>query len=232
MPPKKEWCASCPPECLLHNLCEGALQAQDFRHASYPAQRVLFQEDDFCHKRIFLLCTGLVSRWWGQGSPDKHCLEILGPGDFLGAESWQDGLWLCRAGTLTDTSGWWGTEAQWLALLHQAGVLERFWQRQNQRLRDLYQWQVVLARGTVRARVAWQLLHLAKRFGRTEEDGKIFVPLRLTQEQQAELVGATRPMVWRALQYFHQQGWLVCGPQGFWIKSKEALMDVSHEGSY
>jgi hypothetical protein len=53
----------------------------------------------------------------------------------------------------------------------------------------------------------------------------------LTHEQQAMLVGATRPMVWKALQHFQQQGWLVCALSGFWIKNKKALISVSYEGS-
>jgi|GEM_PF-1382305 len=223
---------SCPPECLLHDL-DGLdeAQAQGFRRACYPAHRVLFEQDDPCHKRIFLLCTGLIGRWWGQGELEKHCLEILGPGDWLGSECWQDDAWICRAYSLTDTSGWWVSEAQWLALLRHPGVLERFWRRQNQRLQDLHCWQVLLARGSVRARVAWQLLHLAERFGQASQTGEIFVAVHLTHEQQAMLVGATRPMVWKALQHFQQQGWLVCALSGFWIKNKEALISVSYEGS-
>lgn len=100
---------------------------------------------------------------------------------------------MCRACSLADTLGWWISEAQWLALLCHPTVSERFWQRQSQRLRDLYQWQVMLARGSVRARVAWQLLHLAERFGQAGQNGEIFVPVHLPQEQQALLVGATRP---------------------------------------
>lgn len=96
---------SCPPECLLHNLGEDGLQAQGFRRAWYPARRMLFDQNDLCHKRIFLLCTGLIGRSWGQGRLDKHSLELLGSGDWLGAECWQDDIWICRAYTLSGVGG-------------------------------------------------------------------------------------------------------------------------------
>ncbi len=64
MPPHDCW-PSCPPECLLHDL--DGLPAQGFRRAYYPAQRVLFEQNDLCHGRVFLLCTGLISRVLSRG---------------------------------------------------------------------------------------------------------------------------------------------------------------------
>ncbi len=228
---------SCPPECLLHDLdgLDGA-QAQGFRRAYYPAQRVLFEQNDLCHGRVFLLCTGLIGRWWGQGKSDKCCLEVLGPGDWLGPECWSDELWICEGRALTEVSGWWVREAQWFELVHRWEIHERFLQRQRERLRHLHEWQVVLAYGSVRGRVAWWLLRLGEWVGVDEtrtnpqDKGKgIFVPLHLTQEQQAELVGASRPVVSQVLKRFQERGWLVCGREGYWIRDRDALAEQSRE---
>ena len=59
----------------------------------------------------------------------------------------------------------------------------------------------------VPGRVAKALLDLADRFGRPTADG-ILVPHELTQEELAQLVGASRETVNKALAEFVQRGWL------------------------
>jgi CRP/FNR family transcriptional regulator, cyclic AMP receptor protein len=59
----------------------------------------------------------------------------------------------------------------------------------------------------VPGRVAKQLLLLAQRFG-TQEDGALRVTHDLTLEEIAELVGASRESVNKALADFAQRGWI------------------------
>ncbi|MCL6641713.1 MAG: helix-turn-helix domain-containing protein [Candidatus Bipolaricaulota bacterium] len=102
---------------------------------------------------------------------------------------------------------------------------------ERQRSRRLHEWHLVLARGSVRARLAWQLIDLAQRFGEREErTQEVFVPICLTQEQQAQLIGATRARLWEALREFERKRWLVCGPEGFWVRDEGALRRQSFEG--
>ena len=56
-------------------------------------------------------------------------------------------------------------------------------------------------------RVAKQLLRLAQCFG-TQENGALRVTHDLTQEELAQLVGASRETVNKALADFAQRGWL------------------------
>ena len=56
-------------------------------------------------------------------------------------------------------------------------------------------------------RVAKQLLALAQRFG-TQEDGAVRVTHDLTQEEIAQLVGASREAVNKALPDFAHRGWI------------------------
>ena len=56
-------------------------------------------------------------------------------------------------------------------------------------------------------RVAKQLLQLAQRFG-TQEGDALRVTHDLTQEEIAQLVGASRETVNKALADFSQRGWI------------------------
>lgn len=221
-------CAVCSPECLLYGLRAAEFPAPAFQHVRYATHETLFHRDDPCSRRIFLICSGIVGCFWGERRPEKRCLEIRGPHDWVGAECWGHKVWTCEARTLKDVSGWWIEQDEWLKLIRRWEVHDRYWKREIEHLRRLHEWQVVLAHGSVRARVAWQLLQLAERFGRAGSEG-IFVPLYLTQEQQAELAGATRPRVSMAIEHFQGQGWLSCERTGFWIKDREALAKQSRE---
>ena len=59
----------------------------------------------------------------------------------------------------------------------------------------------------VPGRVAKALLDLADRFGSTTEDG-VHVPHDLTQEELAQLVGASRETVNKSLAEFVSRGWI------------------------
>jgi CRP/FNR family transcriptional regulator, cyclic AMP receptor protein len=56
--------------------------------------------------------------------------------------------------------------------------------------------------------VAKALLDLAARFGKAEADGAIQVTHDLTQEELAQLVGASRETVNKALADFQNRGWI------------------------
>ena len=59
----------------------------------------------------------------------------------------------------------------------------------------------------VPGRVAKQLLQLSQRFG-TQENGQLRVTHDLTQEELAQLVGASRETVNKALADFAHRGWV------------------------
>jgi CRP/FNR family cyclic AMP-dependent transcriptional regulator len=79
-------------------------------------------------------------------------------------------------------------------------VLARRLRRTNNNLADLIFTDVP-------GRVAKQLLALAQRFG-TQEDGTLRVTHDLTQEEIAQLVGASRETVNKALAEFAHRGWI------------------------
>ena len=74
----------------------------------------------------------------------------------------------------------------------------------------------------VPGRVAKALLDLASRFGRTADDG-VHVHHDLTQEELAQLVGASRETVNKALADFASRGWLRLEPRSVVILDVERL---------
>jgi hypothetical protein len=87
-----------------------------------------------------------------------------------------------------------------------------------------------LGAGSVAGAAGLAPVDLAQRFGERDEQTKeIFVPIALTQEQQAQLIGATRARLWEARREFEHKRWLICGPEGFWVRNEEALRRQSLE---
>jgi|SRR6187200_3737461 len=77
------------------------------------------------------------------------------------------------------------------------------------------------------ARVAKQLLGLAQRFG-IRENGAMRVTHDLTQEELAQLVGATRETVNKALSDFSSRGWTRVDGKSVLISDSERLARRAH----
>jgi CRP-like cAMP-binding protein len=82
----------------------------------------------------------------------------------------------------------------------------------------------------VPGRVAKQLLQLAQRFG-TQEDGALRVTHDLTQAEIAQLVGASRETVNKALGDFAHRGWITLEGKSVLISNAERLRQVSAPGA-
>ena len=133
----------------------------------------------------------------------------MGPPDMFGELSVFDpGPRTSSVITITDVRAvWMGRDAlrAWIAERPQIAeqllrVLARRLRRTNNDLADL-----ILT--DVPGRVAKQLLALGQRFG-TQEDGGLRVTHDLTQVEIAQLVGASRETVNKALADFAHRGWI------------------------
>lgn len=212
----------CRTGCLLEGVSSQGLPPYRAYQASQPLE---------AKEGAFLVCQGLVGFWWWHNTT-RCILEVLGPGDFIVWERERvQGQSGCEVCALEEVRGRWLDRVQWLELLRRPPVQERFLEYTRRRWQRQHEWQLVLAYGSVRARVAWRITDLAQRFGEQDKPtGEIFVPVRLTQEQQAQLVGATRTRVVEALREFERKRWLVCGHEGFWVRNEGALLEQSLEG--
>lgn len=89
---------------------------------------------------------------------------------------------------------------------------------------DVLRWKVdVMSAGTVTRRLAALFLHFADRFGDEDESGRLVIPLPLTRQHLARLVGARMETVIRALSSWTKSGMLETTKEGFVIASEASL---------
>ncbi len=185
---------------------------QDLRTAlepvSFPRAHVIFAEGEL-GDRLYIILSGKVKI--GRKSPDgrENLLAVFGPSDMFGELSIFDpGPRTSTATTVTEVQAVTMDRTalrEWIAKRPEIAeqllrVIARRLRRTNNMLADLIFTDVP-------GRVAKALLQLAHDFG-TQEGGMLRVTHDLTQEEIAQLVGASRETVNKALADFAQRGWL------------------------
>lgn len=149
------------------------------------------------------------------------CTELLGPGDLLRPWDGDDG----PAAPIRHDARWRVADAARLAVLDArfaavAGgfppVVSELLSRTLRRSRDLAVLLAVAAMPRLDARLLAALWHLADRWGRVGHDGTL-LPLRLTHETLAGLVGAQRPSVTTALRSLERRGAVRRDAGGGWL---------------
>jgi CRP/FNR family transcriptional regulator len=170
--------------------------------------RTLFNEGD-PGDRLYVVTEGKIKL--GRTAPDgrENLLAVLGPGEMFGELSLFDpGPRTATATAVTDAAVLelghndlqpWLTGRPEVAA-HLLGALAQRLRRTNEAMADL-------VFSDVPGRVAKALLDLARRFGVQSEDG-LHVTHDLTQEELAQLVGASRETVNKALADFASRGFL------------------------
>ncbi len=184
---------------------------------------VLFHEGDPGDK-LYIVTDGKVKLGRTSSDGRENLLAILGPGQMFGELSLFDPG--PRSATVTAV-----TETTLpLALPRRPAALARGPPRRlarparpaRRRLRKTNEVVADLVFSDVPGRVAKALLDLADRFGRTADDG-VHVHHDLTQEELAQLVGASRETVNKALADFASRGWLRLEPRSVVIHDVERL---------
>lgn len=169
---------------------------------------VLFNEGD-SGDRLYILLTGKVKLGHTSVDGRENLLAVLGPGEIVGE------LTLFDPGPRSATATAVAT-TELLALEH--NQLMGFIDSHPTLAKDMLRALAVRLRLTnialadlvfsdVPGRVAKALLDLAERFGAPTEDG-IHVPHDLTQEELAQLVGASRETINKSLAEFVSRGWI------------------------
>nr|CAA9330213.1 MAG: cAMP-binding proteins - catabolite gene activator and regulatory subunit of cAMP-dependent protein kinases [uncultured Nocardioidaceae bacterium] len=183
----------------------------------------LFREGD-SGDRLYVVTDGKVKLGRSSADGRENLLAILGPGQMFGELSLFDpGPRSATATAVTDCTMMslahdellrWLTDQPHVArgLLHQLAA----------RLRKANDVVADLVFSDVPGRVAKALLDLSRRFGRTADDG-VHVHHDLTQEELAQLVGASRETVNKALADFAMRGWLRLEPRSVVLMDLERL---------
>lgn len=182
--------------------------ASELEPVEFPRGHVIFNEGEQ-GDRLYIITSGKVKI--GRKSPDgrENLLAIFGPSDMFGELSIFDpGPRTSSATTITEVRAYTMDRAalrEWIAKRPDIAeqllrVIARRLRRTNNSLADLIFTDVP-------GRVAKALLQLARQFG-SQESGLLRVTHDLTQEEIAQLVGASRETVNKALADFAQRGWL------------------------
>jgi CRP-like cAMP-binding protein len=186
--------------------------------------QVLFKEGD-AGDRLFVVVDGKLKLGTAAKDGRENLLSILGPGDMFGELSLFDpGPRTATATAVVDSKllalandqvlGWVKEHPQ--VSLQLLGRLAQRLRKANDVLSDL-----VFA--DVPGRVAKAIIELGKRFGSQKDDG-LHVNHELTQEELAQLVGASRETVNKALADFATRGWVKLEPRAVIVLDYERLV--------
>jgi len=200
-----------------------AALTKQLQPVDFPRGHTVFAEGD-PGDRLYIAISGKVKI--GRRSPDGHenLLTIMGPSDMFGELSIFDpGPRTSSAITITevravsmDRDALRAWIADHPAIAEQLlRVLARRLRRTNNDLADMIFTDVP-------GRVAKQLLLLAQRFG-TREGEAMRVTHDLTQEEIAQLVGASRETVNKALADFAHRGWIRLEGKSVLISDSERM---------
>jgi hypothetical protein len=170
------------------------------------------------HHRGFLIVEGLLSR--EVDVLGRSCVELIGPCDVMRPWSWDDAGSHVRAEV-----GWTVLEPTRLAILDHALVtrinpwpqlgLELF-NRGTRRAHHLAVSLAIAHHQRLDDRLLLTLWHLAERWGRVTPEG-ILVPLPLSHQRLADIVGAHRPSVTTAMGALSRAGRLSRRDDGDWL---------------
>lgn len=193
---------------------------QEFRFAKGD---VVFHEGDD-GDRLYVVADGKIKLGHAAADGRETLLAVMGPGDMFGELS----LFDPRPRTSTATAL---TDTTLLGLHHQSlrpwltgrpEVAEALLRALAQRLRRTNENLAELVFSDVPGRVAKALLDLGDKFGEPRAEG-LFVEHDLTQEELAQLVGASRETVNKALADFVSRGWIKLESRSVTITDLERL---------
>ncbi len=153
---------------------------------------------------------------------ESRSVELLNIGDLI--RPWQEDP------SSFSASRWWALEDSTLAVLDDDSIvgicayppmLHLIAERAMTRSRNLaVHWAIANTVG-LEKRILMLFRHLAERRGRVTPDG-VALPLRLTHQMVADLVGARRPSATTAIVALADQGLLSRTPDGGWLITTDA----------
>jgi CRP/FNR family transcriptional regulator/CRP/FNR family cyclic AMP-dependent transcriptional regulator len=179
------------------------------RPRAFREGQVIFHRDD-PGTGLFVVRTGLVKISIVAPDGQESLANLLGPGEYFGEMAIMDGL--PRSATATAMSR---TETIYLAregflrfLDQHPGAMKKIIVVLSQRLRAATEHMADLVFHDVYGRLAKKLLELGESQGRAHPDGRVEILLSLTQQDLANLVGASRESVNKVLKLYRDKGYV------------------------
>jgi CRP/FNR family transcriptional regulator, cyclic AMP receptor protein len=183
----------------------------------------LFAEGDAGDK-LYIILAGKIKLTRAAPDGRENLLSVHGPGEMFGELSLFDPIPRTSSATAVTTArlAGLGHEDLRIWLSSRPDVAMHLLQALAQRLRRINDVKADLVFTDVPGRVAKALLDLAERFGTATPDG-IQVNHDLTQEELAQLVGASRETVNKALADFTARGWVQLAAKSVLVTDPDRL---------
>jgi CRP/FNR family transcriptional regulator, cyclic AMP receptor protein len=211
---------------IFHRLEPSVVAAvtQRLSSADYlPGQKIFAQGEP--GDRLYIVASGKVKI--ARRAPDgrEYLQAVLGPSDVFGElDVFDPSPRNSSATAVTEVRAMFTDRAAlcgWIA--EHPEIAEQLLRVMARRVRRSMDYQVELIYTDVPGRVAKQLLQLAQQFG-CQDDGAVHVAHDLTQEEIAQLTGASRETVNKALSDFAGRGWIQLRDKSVLILDSERLM--------
>lgn len=194
------------------------------RIADFDRGDVIFREGDPAD-RIWFVVEGRVKIVKAAGERDV-IIEILGQGEPVGTVAAYESRPFPATAVAIEPSKLLGMpEREFFALLASrpeltrrllAGLTLRL-MSVNKRIADLT--------GTVESRASRMFATLGERIGHKEPDGGILIPLALSRQEIADLLGTTIETAIRLMSRWQKEGVVETRPDGFYVPDPEALFE-------
>jgi CRP/FNR family cyclic AMP-dependent transcriptional regulator len=210
-------------------LCQGAERSavtaltKQLQRVDFPRGHVIFAEGE-PGDRVYIVISGKVKIGRRYPGGRENLLTIMGPSDMFGDLSIFDpGSRTSTATTITEVrAASMDRDALRAWIADRPVIAERLLRVLARRLRRTNSDLTDLIFIDVSGRVAKRLLGLAQQFG-TREGDAMRVTHDLTQQELAQLVGATRATVNKALADFAHRGWIQIDGKSLLICDSERL---------
>ncbi len=176
---------------------------------------------------LYIVDTGKVKIYYPNAEGQEVVLAILGRNDFFGELAlFDDSPRSATAETIEPTHVYTLHRDEFMRYIRQnpdfsikvMSTLAKRIRQMNEQISDVFFLDLP-------GRLARKLLRLAEDHGEEMSDG-IFIPLQLTQTDLAEMTGATRVSVNKALRRFRSAGWVTVQGRRFTINDPDALEDL------
>lgn len=177
------------------------------RISKHEARSVVYWEGESADSVLFVLSGYLKAGCVGvQGREVVLC--VLGPGDIVGDISLLDGGERPATVTALEASELASVDRPSLLSLMESSptIAKLLLQGMARRMRGLTRFCEALASRTVPARLAEALLGLAKKHGESSSGAEISIPMRLSQQDLGNMVGASRESVNKLIRVWAEQG--------------------------
>jgi CRP/FNR family cyclic AMP-dependent transcriptional regulator len=182
--------------------------AADLEYLDLPKGHTIFSEGELGDS-LYIVMSGKIKLGRRAADGRENMIAVMGPSDLFGELALFDpGPRTASAVAITDAKvARMRKESLRPWLTNRPEIGEQLLRVLARRLRRTNDQQADLIFTDVPGRVAKNLLQLAQRFG-TREGSALRVTHDLTQEEIAQLVGASRETVNKALADFTSRGWL------------------------